>query len=62
MTVPEDISRMSISVPEPVAQRGPKDEEARKRTGDLYEELEKSGHCKVCAAEIVKNAAEFLSE
>ena len=40
----------------------PKDEEARKRTGDLYEELEKSGHCDVCAAEIVKNAAEFLSE
>ena len=40
----------------------PKDEEARKRTGDLYEELEKTGHCKVCAAEIVKNAAEFLSE
>ncbi|MFY9457927.1 MAG: hypothetical protein WAP23_03300 [Candidatus Spechtbacterales bacterium] len=40
----------------------PKDEEAKKRTGDLFEELEKTGHCKICAAENVKNAAEFLSE
>jgi len=40
----------------------PKDEEAKKRTGDLFGELEKTGHCGVCAAEIVKNAAEFLSE
>ena len=40
----------------------PKDEEAKKRTGDLFDELEKTGHCKTCAAENVKNAAEFLSE
>lgn len=39
-----------------------KDEEAKKRTGDLFQELEKIGHCKICAAENVKNAAEFLSE
>jgi len=40
----------------------PKDEEARKRTGDLFEELEQTGHCQICAAETVRNAAEFLSE
>ncbi len=40
----------------------PKDEEARKRTGDLFEELEQTGHCGICSAETVKNAAEFLSE
>ena len=40
----------------------PKDEESRKRTGDLFAELEQTGHCEICAAETVKNAAEFLSE
>ena len=40
----------------------PKDEESRKRTGDLFAELEQTGYCEICAAETVKNAAEFLSE
>ena len=40
----------------------PKDEEAKRRTGDLFQELERTGHCKICAAENVKTAAEFLSE
>ena len=40
----------------------PKDDEAKRRTTDLFEELEQSGHCEICAAENVKNAAEFLSE
>ncbi len=40
----------------------PKDEETRKRTGDLFQELEETGHCPICSAETVKNAAEFLSE
>ncbi len=40
----------------------PKDEEAKKRTGDLFGELKRAGHCPICSAENVKSAAEFLSE
>lgn len=42
--------------------RRPKGDEERKRALDLFSELEKRGHCPICAKESIEKAGEFLSE